>query len=62
MGRAGNLLERELCGIHTFREALKYQSKIGLVGLLNVTADAWYGVRHRMIGAWKRWSRGIHIG
>ncbi len=40
----------------------KYQSQIGLVGLLNVTADAWYGGGHRMVGARERWSRGIHIG
>lgn len=40
----------------------KYQSQIGLVGLLNATAGTCYGMRHRMVGAWKRWSRGIHIG
>ena len=44
------------------KEVQKCQSQIGLVGLLNAAVGTWYGVRHRMIGARKRWSCGIHIG
>ena len=50
------------CGLGAKELVIRYQSQIGLVGLLNATAGAWYGGGYRMIGAWKRWSRGIHIG
>lgn len=50
------------CGLGAKELVIRYQSPIGPVCPPSATSGAWYGVRHRMVGAWKRWSRGIHIG